>query len=469
MQLSGLVTGLDTSSLVKQLMSVERLPGDRMVKAKTSANVLSGALTRLNGLVKTMAEAAKAAGSSGIPNTWTSQSATSSNTAVATVSASTSAPSATTAFTVASVAAAGGAVTGEVKVADAATSIASADFALNLRKGTDVLKNPGDPGSDTVDTTLTVTAGTTLDGLAKQINDDASLGLAASVTRVSDGTYRLQVVSKDTGANTNVTLTGDGTAGAGALFEQAPVMLTRAADTVLHFGDVGAGYDVRSRTKTVTGVLEGATITAVKADASPVSVDVKRDVDAMAGKVEAMVKAANEALSNIRINSKADLAGKGASKSDGAFVGSSTTRDLTNQIANVFVGSANAVPSLAGVTLDKDGTVTFDKAKFTQAYADDPDKVTQTLSTTADKLQAVGKAASNSSDGMVTVAIRGADALQKDYTDQIKRFDDRMTRREEMLMRQYSALDSMLSKLKSQSDWLAGQLKSLPTIQNNSN
>ncbi len=469
MQISGLMTGLDTQSIVKQLMQVERLPGDRLVQAKTTANALSGALTRLNGLVKTMADAAHDVTNSGVPNIWTSQKATSTNTAAVTVSALNSAPAGSTSFTVTSVAAAGGAASGEVKVADKATSFVDADFTLTFRTGTDVTLAPGATGSDSKDLpAITVKAGTSLDALAKQINDDTALGLSASVVQVADGAYRLQVVSKTTGANTNVAMLGDGSADANKLVT-GTATLQKAADTVLHFGDAGAGYDVRSRTKTVTGLLEGVTVTAVKADTNPITVDVKRDVDAMASKVEAMVKAANEALSNVRINSKADLENKGANKADGAFVGNSTTRDLTNQITNVFVGSANAVPSLAGVTLGKDGAITFDKAKFTEAYAKDPDAVAKTLSTTADKLESVGKAASNSTDGMLTVAIRGADALQKDYTAQIKRFDERMTTREEMLTRQYNALDSMLSKLKSQNDWLVGQLKSLPTTQSNSN
>lgn len=469
MQISGLMTGLDTQSIVKQLMQVERLPGDRLVAGKTKANALSGALARLNGLVKTMAEAARAVSTTGVPNTWTSQKATSTNTAAATVSALNSAPAGSTSFTVTSVAAAGGTVSGEIKVADKATSFVDADFQLTLRTGTDITLAPGAAGSDSTDLpAITVKAGTSLDALAKQINDDTTLGLSASVVQVADGAYRLQVVSKTTGANTNVAMIGDGSADANRLVAGTST-LQRAADTVLHFGDAGAGYDVTSRTKTVTGLLEGVTVTAVKADPNPVTVDVKRDVDAMASKVEAMVKAANEALSNIRINSKPDLENKGANKADGTFVGNSTTRDLTNQITNVFVGSAQAIPSMAGVSLDKDGTITFDKAKFTEAYAKDPAKVADTLAATADKLEAVGKAASNSSDGMVTVAIRGADALQKDYTDQIKRFDERMKMREEVLMRQYNALDSMLSKLKAQNDWLAGQLKSLPTTQSNSN
>ena len=224
----------------------------------------------------------------------------------------------------------------------------------------------------------------------------------------------------------------------------------------------GGAYEASSSSNTFEGLLTGVKITAAKADStSPVTVSVTQDVEAMAAKVQAMVTAANDTLSNININSKADLVNKGTDKADGVFVGDSTTRSLTTQISNVFVGATGNLPSLAGVSIDKSGAVTFDKTKFTEAFAKDPASVEATLTQTAKNLESVSKGATNASDGMLTMAIKGQDALVKDYTDQITRFNDRMTQREETLTRQYTALDTLLSKMKTQSDWLTGQLASL--------
>ena len=115
-------------------------------------------------------------------------------------------------------------------------------------------------------------------------------------------------------------------------------------------------------------------------------------------------------------------------------------------------------------SINRDGTVSFDKSKFAEAYAKDPLKVEETVRSTATRLADVGKSMTDPVDGMLSVAIKSQDALVKDYTSQITRFNERMDQKQALLMRQYNALDSILSKMKSQSDWLAEQLKSLPTI-----
>ena len=88
-----------------------------------------------------------------------------------------------------------------------------------------------------------------------------------------------------------------------------------------------------------------------------------------------------------------------------------------------------------------------------------------TLTATATKVRDLGKQVSNPTDGLLTVRINGEQALVKDYSRRISDFNDRMSAKEDMLKRQFSALETMLSKLQAQGNWLAGQLKSLPTTQ----
>ena len=59
--------------------------------------------------------------------------------------------------------------------------------------------------------------------------------------------------------------------------------------------------------------------------------------------------------------------------------------------------------------------------------------------------------------------IQGEQALSKDYTEQIAKFEDRMSSRQQILERQFSALESMLGKLQAQGNWLGSQLATLPT------
>lgn len=453
MAVSGLLTGFDTKAVVDKLMAAERVAGNRLTKAQTSATALSSAFAQLNGLVKSMGDAAQAVVPDSLTKSsiWTAATATSSDKTVATATASGVPMSGSLSFTVDTVAKAGSAMSGVVTVADRNTALSASDWSLSIT-------NHG----VTPTTPLAFTKDDTLNTVAQKINDAKDLDVSATVVKVSDGNYRLQIASKSTGSDTTLSFAGD-TATLGGFNT-----LNAGADTKLTVGGGSpAEFSVTSKTTKVDGLMDGVTITAVKASTDPVTVTAAKGPDAIAGKVQAMVNAANAALTNVRINGKVDptlakaVAGKDSTNNSGLFLGNSTASDVTRRISDVFVGSAANIPSMVGINIAKDGTVSFDKAKFTEAYTKDPAAVEKSVTDTAQKLSDVGKSLTNATDGTLTVAIRGQDALVKDYTDQIKRFEDRMTAKQDLLNRQYDALDQMLSKLKTQGDWLAGQLKAL--------
>jgi flagellar hook-associated protein 2 len=75
----------------------------------------------------------------------------------------------------------------------------------------------------------------------------------------------------------------------------------------------------------------------------------------------------------------------------------------------------------------------------------------------------VSKNASDPITGSITTRISNEQDSIRDYTKQIADFEDRMTLRQQTLQTQYAALETMLGKLQSQSQWLTGQLASLPS------
>ena len=87
----------------------------------------------------------------------------------------------------------------------------------------------------------------------------------------------------------------------------------------------------------------------------------------------------------------------------------------------------------------------------------------QYLSELAKNLDNVGKQATNPTDGYLSSRIKGEQTLGRDYTKQIATVEERMTSRQKALEHQFASLESMLSKLQSQGNWLAGQLKTLPS------
>ena len=229
---------------------------------------------------------------------------------------------------------------------------------------------------------------------------------------------------------------------------------------MLHVGTGPGAFDVTSPTNSITGLLPGVTITALKADpATQVAVDVTSDSNGIADKMAALVGAANAALAFIDKQSAYDA----DSKTGGALMGDSMARDLRQQVTDAVIGTSANVPALSGVSVARDGTVSFDKAAFLAAYGKDPAAVATTMTAMSQQLADVAKNASDPISGSITTRISNEQDSIRDYTKQIADFEDRMTLRQQTLQTQYAALETMLGKLQSQSQWLAGQLSSLPT------
>lgn len=447
MQVSGLSSGLDTASMVKQLMQVERLQGQGLTKGRTAAQTMVSALTSLNGYMKTLGEAAEAFAPQSVMDTSAMHAvaATSTNKETATATVTDKAVAGSFTFTVKSLAASG-----------------QGSFA-NTFSGTEIL-NPGSGFDLNISANgkaanVQVPPDAKLADVAAAIND-SGIDVKATMVQVAPGTYKLQIASQTTGAQSNISVTdGSSTPTAASLLGTFHTQV-QGADTQLQVGDLAnGGYMVTSPFREVKDVLPGVTITPVKVDPTAVTIELKLDSDAITGKVEALVKAANDALSNMRVNSKWDA----ATKSGGPFVGDSTTRTLTAQIQSAFGGNSSSLPSLAGISIDRSGSVTFDKATFTTALAKDPSMVEATMTSLSTNLSQLSKQATNVTDGLLSVRIQGEQSLLKDYTDQISRFEDRMSARQEILERQFSGLETMLNKLQAQGSWLSSQLATLPT------
>jgi flagellar hook-associated protein 2 len=304
-------------------------------------------------------------------------------------------------------------------------------------------------------TTVPVTAGATLNDIAKAISASGA-GVNATAVGVSAGAYRLQLTSTTTGAASELTFGGTSFgAGLGSL-----QVLNAGTDTLLRVGTGPGAFDVTSSTNTVTGLLPGVTITALKADPSTqVSVDVTGDSNGMADKMAALVAAANAALAYIDKQSAYDA----DKKTGGPLLGDSMARDLRQQVTDAAIGSSTSTPSFSGVSVGRDGTLSFDKAAFLTAYGKDPAAVAATMTSMSQQLADVAKNASDPTRGSITTRITNEQDTIRDYTKQIADFEDRMTLRQQTLQTQYAALETMLGKLQSQSQWLAGQLGSLPT------
>jgi flagellar hook-associated protein 2 len=288
--------------------------------------------------------------------------------------------------------------------------------------------------------------------------------------QISATEFALQVNSKTTGADSQFSLTGAGTFG----------ITTQAKDAQLTIGTGPGAYQVSSATNTFSAVLPGASLTVSKEEATPVTVTVSSDPNAVAGTVQKLVDAVNAALTTVKTytnNSKGSTA---------ALKGDYSVNQMAGQLLDAvsFAIGADGSPAKVGFELTKDGKIAFDKNMFVNALNGDPALAQRmvagtpagagpdgvagntddvTASGIAGRLLQVTTRATNSTSGTLVKMAEGQDSLAEDITEKIEAWDLRLAKRKEALTRQFTAMETALSALKNQSTWLAGQINSLPS------
>ena len=120
-----------------------------------------------------------------------------------------------------------------------------------------------------------------------------------------------------------------------------------------------------------------------------------------------------------------------------------------------------------GLQIDRYGKLVLDEKVLAKAYEADPTRVAAAFGSGADgfaaRVQQVAKSASEPYTGTVTSAIQGRNDGIKRLNDSVAQWDLRLEMRRSTLTRQFTALETALNQMNSQSSWLASQIDSLPT------
>lgn len=432
---SGLVSGLDTATIISQLMQVE---SQTQTNLKTRLTSEQSTLTSLQDLNSTFSALATSAGDLAKATAWNPVTVSSSSTDVV-ATAGSSAVTAPLTLTI-------GATARAHQVAFTTTAALTTTVAtgptvhLAFADGTSADLGVGDGSLGSVITALNATG----------------TGVKASTVRQDDGTFRLQVTSTATGAARAFTLTN---ADGSDLLGGATVV-AGGQDAAITIG----GDTLHSATNTFTDVANGLTIT-VKATATPgstVTLDAAQDVDGMTSKVKSLVDAVNAALAKIDKLTAYDA----STKSSGPLAGDAGVREVRNTVLNAVYPNDGTSLAAVGIQLDRYGKLTFDQSAFRAAYAADPAGVAAkfTSGTTpgfAARVQTAAAGASDPISGSITASVNGRTSQIKTLQDSIADWDARLALRQESLQRQFTALETALSQMNSQSNWLSGQLGSL--------
>ena len=453
----GLVSGLSTSSLISQLMTVEAAPQTRLKTKMTTAQTAVSAYQSVN---SKLAAFKSAADDLSQLSSWRAIKATSSSTSVtATTTGDLTSTSGSLTFDVKQLAAKQ--IT-TLKVDTTSTSLASSLGIAPRKYAADGSFTDGDPVA------IDISADQSAAGIAKAVNA-AKLGIKAYVVKTSDSAGVLQFTGAKTGADNGFVISGLDGVGVGAT-DPATTVSTDA--TVRVGGPSDSGYTVSSSTNTFTGLMSGVTITVAKQE-DAVTVDATADVSGIAAKFQTLVDTANATLTEISNQTAYDAGANKGSPLTGDFMVRQMTQTILSAVSS---GLPYANPEYTGpgdnthpatlsfsttgnfcVALSRDGQLTFNATKFTDAYNADPTGMQQAGIGVGDSLESLAGKQTTS----VTAVVTGRNTEIDLFNTQIIDWDVRLTAKREALQKQYANLEVALGKLKDQSSWLSGQLSGL--------
>ncbi|WP_218220617.1 flagellar filament capping protein FliD [Nesterenkonia sp. Act20] len=433
--LPGLASGLDSAALIESLMQVEAVPQQLLQRQAAKTNTFVAALQGLNTRVAATAESSAEIAKPGALRAFTAQSSSDS----VTVTTTSAAAAGSLDFTVESTAAR------HTLVTDAVEEWDTTAFSITSSDGT---------------TTAITADSTSLDDVVKAINASEA-GVSAVKIPVGDGTHRLQLSAASTGAD------GAFTVGGSALGSTVTSAGADAAITL--WAGTAAEQRVTSATNTFEGLMPGVDVQVSAVSAAPVTLTVERDAEASTKTAESLVASVNSVLSYIRTNSKVSTTGDGGT-SAGVLTGDSAVRSAQQRMSDAVIRPVDGrSPSEIGISVTRDGELTFDQEKFAAALAADPAGVEATVAQLASRINGVASELSDRYDGQITQRITGQEGLANRLTDQVEQWDDRLANRRATLERTYAALEVQMQSLNSQMDYLSSQLASLPQASSSRN
>ena len=459
----GLVSGLSTSSMISQMMKVEAAPQTKLKTKVETAQTAVASYQSVNTKLKALKSAADTVGSMG---SWRALQAKSSSEGVtATATGGLTGMTGAVKFDVTSVARA---QTSILKVADtkaeqvfpASITIQPGTWSPDANAdGVDEFTPVGDP------VTVNVPDPRKADNLTSAVNS-AGAGIRAYTVTTSGDEGVVQFTSMKSGAANGFQISGlenSGTGGTG-------VETTSAKDAVLTMNKGTASeYTVTSTSNTFSGVMPGVTLSVSKEEAD-VTVEATADTAAIADKFKALVEAANAALTEIKTQTTYDTETRQGSPLTGDF----TIRQMNQAVLSMVSGGLSYEKTVGvdaekkdiietvgfgslgqlGISLSRDGMLSFDSAKFNKAYTEDPAKIQEAGMAFGSQVRALADKQSNTVTGVITGRKNEIDSLNS----QIDNWDVRLSSRRLALQRQYAGLETALGKLNNQSSWLSGAM-----------
>jgi flagellar hook-associated protein 2 len=451
---SGLVSGIDTASIVDQLVALESRPITLLQKQQSG---FKNQVSILGSIVSTLADLQTAAADLGTNGVLSAQ-VDSSNTGF------TATPGK-------------GALAGRYSVrvdqiaqASKWRSAAFDSGASGVLAGTLQLSIKGT--SYPTSGPITITDGMSLADVAYAIRQSGAPVSATVLTgwdTVNAKTVSyLSITARDTGFDTASgaasALQVQFTAGTGT--GQDPGFAeTQAAKNAAFNVD---GVDFVRQSNTVTDAITGLTLALKQGAISPSPVGVTEDLvlsgDATAtqAKLQKFVDAYNGVMSlvqqQLNVNKDTDRLS--------TLAGDPAMRGLQSALHSILTNVVSGLPGVrtladAGVKTGRDGTLSIDATTFASALSRDPAALDSLFSTPGSGLSAfvanLVKQQTDASYGVLIADQKGLNARSTAIDDQIAVIQRRVDAYKANLVRQFTAMESVLSNLKATSNYMTSQ------------
>ena len=452
-QFGGLITGLDTKALISGLVQAESQPINQLQNQKTVLQARQGIYSALVGALGGLKSAAQ---DLSLPSDFNKRTVQSSDSTLLTASADS-----TTQVGYSTV------VVDRLAKAQSIESVTFAGSSDAIGTGTLTLQAGGTATTITIDST-----NNTLDGLRSAINSSGANvnALIVNVGSSSSPDYRLVVQSKATGIANAVSISGTLTGGTDP-FAGGGQVVQAAADALFAVN----GLTVSRASNTVSDVLPGVTLVLLRegnhdgvidgSDASA-NVTVSADNSAIQDSIQNFIDSYN-AVNKI-VNDQFTL--NPDTKQQGTLAGDASLRAVMSRLRGELskpggIGAGLVYLSDIGISFQKDGSLTLDAGKLNNALDSDPTGVSNLFTLVQN---GVGKRIPDAVDDFVSTVDGALTSRQQGIQSDIDRIDKNIAREQarvadlqDRLTQQFSALEQIVSQLKSQGDFLTQRLAAL--------
>jgi flagellar hook-associated protein 2 len=453
LSLSGLASGVDTSSIVEQLMALER---QSITRLKYRQSAVTGQQSALKEVASKLSALKTAAANLSADGTWKqSQTAESSDpTRVA-------------------VAMTGGAgIGGHTIQVDRLASSMQRGYSFTPAAGTISISYIDQADPKTIN--LTVDADDTLQQVADSINAKSGGPVVAAVVKNAADQERLVLSSRVTGSESDFSVTAPGVLTADAAYTTPDITKLDA----LYSLDGGA--PATSKTNVLENLLPGLRVTLKGVTAAPATVSVTEptlDRDAVKTKVKAFVDAYNAVVdtTNAKLTEKKVAnpasefqAGLGQLYGDVGARGmlGALRQQMTKIVAaagiNDLADIGISVPKSTGsASADaKAGRLVLDEAKLTQALEADWTAVSGFFADFSASVETFVKTQTGGV-GVIDERLKSSTRNLDRLKDQVEKANERLDMKEKRMRAQFAAMEKALQNSQTQQSWLTGQLAAL--------